>query len=199
MDLFAKIHTSNEHLATAGREGLVITSRHKTPITDDVLVKAFHPTTGASRSFLLTRTEVEELHGALGKWLRTGWAGLVNGAPGPGQGSSGSPSTMTDARPVLDRIAARLAEDAERRKCDEERHAGTYAGFSRDELIAELRLMKLNVDIAQTREGEWRSAMEYDRARYAAAIGRLRTALAGRKTASAADLQAALTGEDRAA
>ncbi|MFE3711230.1 hypothetical protein ACFXPE_38435, partial [Streptomyces scopuliridis] len=85
-DLWGKVHVLNEQMATSGREGLAFTSRHKKPCSDDLVVQAFHPTTGASRAFLMFRREAEELHAALGKWLAEGWAGFVDGAPGPGEG-----------------------------------------------------------------------------------------------------------------
>ncbi|MEV4971978.1 hypothetical protein [Streptomyces scopuliridis] len=198
VDLWGKVHVLNEQLATSGREGLAFTSRHKKPMSDDLIVQAFHPTTGASRSFLMFRPEVEELHSALGKWLAEGWAGFVDGAPGPGEGyrETSKPAT-TDARSWLELIEERERNEVERRTRDEERHAGTYAGWSHDELVAELRVMKYAVDDAKRGEQNWRAAMERDKANFLATIGRLRDALKGRKAASVDDLNAALKGDDQ--
>ncbi|MFE5093238.1 hypothetical protein ACFRCI_23475 [Streptomyces sp. NPDC056638] len=197
VDLWGKVHTLNEHLATSGREGLAFMSRHKKPMSDDLIVQAFHPTTGASRSFLMFRPEAEELHAALGKWLAEGWAGFVDGAPGPGEGyrETSKPAT-TEARPWLDAYEERQRRAAEAQKRTEEKHAGTYAGWTHDELVAELRVMKYAVDDAKRGEQNWRAAMERDRTSFRATIGRLRDALKGRKTASVDDLNAALSAEE---
>ncbi|MFF1417615.1 hypothetical protein [Streptomyces sp. NPDC058280] len=191
-DLWGKVHTLNEQLATSGREGLAFMSRYKKPITDDLIVQAFHPTTGASRSFLMSRLEAEELHSALGKWLAEGWAGFVDGAPGPGEGIRETSKPTTDARSWLDAYEERQRQAAEAQKRDEERHAGTYAGWPHDELVAELRVMKYAVDDAKRGEQNWRAAMERDKADFRDTLGRLRDALKGRKTASVDDLNAAL-------
>ena len=53
-----------------------VTARHVRPITDDLLVKVFHRTTGGGRSALLDRAAVAELHAALGAWLDDGWPGV---------------------------------------------------------------------------------------------------------------------------
>jgi len=64
-----------EHLE---RDNTVIqvTARHVKPITDDLLIKVFHRTTGGGRSALLDRDAVAELHAALGAWLDDGWPGV---------------------------------------------------------------------------------------------------------------------------
>ncbi|MFJ3588597.1 hypothetical protein ACIQUY_04815 [Streptomyces sp. NPDC090231] len=193
VDLWGKVHTLNEQLATSGREGLVFTARHKKPCSDDLVVTAFHPTTGGSRSFLMLRPEAEELHAALGKWLSEGWAGFVDGAPGPGGGyrETSKPAT-TDARSWIDAYEERRRLSEEGQKRIEEKHAGTYASWTHDELVAELRLMKYAVDDAKRGEQNWRAAMERDRAGFRATIGRLRDVLKGRKTASVDELSAAL-------
>jgi hypothetical protein len=198
MDLFGKVHTANEQLSTSGREGIAFSSRHKKPLTDDVSVQCFHPTTGARRSFLMTRSEVEELTEALTKWMAEGWAGFVDGAPGPRQNSEDTYETVTDARSVLDRLDARIADEAERRKRDEERHAGTYAGWTHDELVAELRVMKHNIDAANTRERQWREAMERDREQFRGQVRRLREVVHGKKTVSVTDLIAAVNEREEA-
>ena len=63
-----------------------VTARYVTPITDDLLVKVFHRTTGGGRSALLDRDAVAELHAALGAWLDDGWPGVRKGV---GQQSTG--------------------------------------------------------------------------------------------------------------
>ncbi|QES45182.1 hypothetical protein DEJ49_33110 [Streptomyces venezuelae] len=193
MDLFGKIHIANEHLATAGREGIVFTSRYKKPITDDVVVTAFHPTTGDGRSFLMTRAEVEELHGALGKWLDTGWAGFVDGAPGPGEGYPDSGlGTVQDARPVLDEHERQRAERAANDRRLEKSRKAQYAQHTRDELLDEIRLLKWNMDAAKRDEQAWRDAAARDRESFERQIKALRQAINGRKTVPVADLEAAI-------
>ncbi|MEU6674854.1 hypothetical protein [Streptomyces sp. NPDC046925] len=192
MDLFGKIHTLNEHMATAGREGIVFTSRYKKPITDDVLINAFHPTTGAGRSFLMNRAEVEELHGALGKWLDTGWAGFVDGAPGPGKGYKDDTGTVTEARPTLDALHRQAKERAENdRRLDESRKA-QYARHTHDELVEEIRLLKWNLDAAKRDVQGWRDSADRDREGFERQINALRKAINGRKTVPVADLEAAM-------
>jgi hypothetical protein len=198
MDLFGKVHIANEQLSTSGREGITFGSRHKKPLTDDVSVQCFHPTTGVSRSFLMTRSEVEELTKALTKWVAEGWAGFVDGAPRPGETREDTYETVTDARSWLDRIEQREADERERRKRDEEKHAGTYAGWTHDELVAELRVMKFNVDAANTRERQWREAMECDREEFRGQVRRLRDVVHGKTTVRVADLIAAVNERDDA-
>ncbi|NUL08073.1 hypothetical protein HRW07_33695, partial [Streptomyces lunaelactis] len=125
-----------------------------------------------------------------------GWAGFVDGGPPPRHKPESTYESVTDARSWLDRIEQRAADEVERRKRDEEAHAGTYAGWTHDELVAELRVMKFNINAAETRERNWREAMEHEKPRFAATIGRLRDALKGRKTASVDDLNAALKEEN---
>lgn len=198
VDLWGKVHVLNEQLATSGREGLAFTSRHKKPVSDDIAVQAFHPTTGASRSFVMSRPEAEELHAALGKWLAAGWAGFVDGAPGPGEGLRGLPKpAATDARSWLDAYEERKQREAEYQKRAEEKRKGTYAGWTHDELVEELRHMKYAVDSAEQGAKSWQEAAEREKKKFAATIGRLRDALEGRKTASVEDLNAALKGEDQ--
>ncbi|WP_406324084.1 hypothetical protein [Streptomyces niveus] len=196
VDLWGKVHVLNEELATSGREGLAFTSRHRKPLTDDLVVQAFHPTTGASRAFLMFRPEAEELYSALGKWLAEGWAGFADGAPGPGEGirETSKPAT-TDARSWIDAYEERRRLSAEGQKRIEEKHAGTYAGWTHDDLVAELRLMKHQVDDAKRGEQNWRDAVKREEQRVNALFGRLRAALAGRRSASVDELNAALREE----
>jgi hypothetical protein len=60
-----------------GVDVLVVTARHHRPVTDELLVQVFHRTVGATRSALLDRAAVAELHDALGQWLQTGWPGVA--------------------------------------------------------------------------------------------------------------------------
>jgi hypothetical protein len=186
------MHTLNEHMATSGRSAITVGATHKKPLSDTVLVQVFHPTTGASRSFLLTRDEVKELHGVLGKWIAEGWAGFVDGAPRPGQGYATPTGTVSDGGSVWDALERRREEAAERQRKAEEAFANTYASWSHDELVQELKLLKWNKEAAETREASWKASLEHEEQRFRALIGRLRKALAGKRTASVDDLNAAL-------
>jgi len=55
---------------------LQVTARHVRPITDDLLIKVFHRTTGGGRAALLDRAAVTQLYIALGAWLVDGWPGV---------------------------------------------------------------------------------------------------------------------------
>lgn len=50
--------------------------RHRKPMTDDVLLRVFHRTTGGGRSILLDRQAAQDLHDWLGRWLEQGWDGV---------------------------------------------------------------------------------------------------------------------------
>jgi hypothetical protein len=56
---------------------LQVTARHVVPMTDDLVLRVFHRTTGSGRSALLNRAAVAELHAALGAWLDDGWPGVT--------------------------------------------------------------------------------------------------------------------------
>lgn len=164
MDLFGKIRIANEHMEHAGREGIVVTSRHKRPLTDDVAIKAFHPTTGAGRSYLMSRTDVEELHEALTKWLAEGWAGFVDGAPGPGGGIPVPSPDSVPARPTLDELERRSKERAEQDRRLDEIRRGEYASATHDELVDEIRRLKFNYEGAKTDVKNLRASHEANKA-----------------------------------
>ncbi|MEU7243397.1 hypothetical protein [Streptomyces sparsogenes] len=196
MELFGKVHVASETMANAGREALTFMSRHKKPCSDDIVVRAFHPTTGASRCFLLYRAEAEELHAALGKWLAEGWAGFVDGAPGPGEGYKEEPPTTLPAEPWWADLERKREERAERERKHEEAFTNTYASWTHEEMVQELRRLKWNAEVANTRAQRADEVAEHERERVRALFGRLRAALAGKRTASVDDLNAAIKEED---
>jgi hypothetical protein len=171
---------------------MTVGSSHKTPISDDVVFHVFHPTTGGGRTILLTREDVSELHGELTKWLAEGWAGFVDGAPRPGQGLKGAVGEAADAGSVWDALERRREEAAERQRKAEEAFANTYASWSHDELVQELKLLKWNKEAAEERERGWKLAVEREEKRVQGLFARLRKALAGKRTASVDDLNTAL-------
>ncbi|MFJ9694925.1 hypothetical protein [Kitasatospora sp. NPDC101183] len=190
--LFSRTHTLNENMAASGRSAITVGASHKQPISDTVLVRVFHPTTGGGRSFLLTRDEVEELHGTLSKWIADGWAGFVDGAPRPGQGAATPVGATGSGADVWEALERRRQESLERERKAEEAFAGTYASWTHGELVAEIRLQRFNREAAESRERGWRSALDTEQARIRALFGRLRSALDGKRTASVDDLNAAL-------
>ena len=56
---------------------LQLIPRHRKPMSDDVVLKTFHRTTGSGRSFLLDRGAVQALHEWIGRWLEEGWDGVT--------------------------------------------------------------------------------------------------------------------------
>ena len=192
MYLFSRMHTLNEHMEHSGRSAITVGATHKTPNSDTVLINVFHPTTGGGRTFLLTRDEVTELHGVLGEWIEKGWAGFVDGAPGPGQGYETPTGTVTDGGSVWDELERRRLEQQERDRKQEEAFANTYASWTHEEMVQEIKLLKWNKEAAETRERGWRTSLEQEQQRFRALIGRLRKALDGKRTASVDDLNAAL-------
>ncbi|MFD8595391.1 hypothetical protein ACFV1L_10355 [Kitasatospora sp. NPDC059646] len=195
MYLFSKAHTLNEHMATSGRSAITVGATHTRPISDTVVVRVFHPTTGGGRSFVLTRDEVTDLNGSLQKWLAEGWAGFVEGAPRPGEGTRYPVGTVGDGGDIWDALERRRQEWAEQDRKNEEAFANTYASWSHDELVAEIKLQKFNREAAESREAGWRSELDAERTRMRALFGRLRAALDGKRTASVEDLNAALREE----
>ncbi|WP_435613280.1 hypothetical protein [Streptomyces sp. bgisy159] len=198
MYLFSRMHTLNEHMTHAGRSAITVGATHKTPVSDTVLVNVFHPTTGGGRTFLLTRDEVEELHGVLGRWIAEGWAGFVDGAPGPGQGYSTPTGTVGDGGSVWDDLERARVDRLERERKQREAFASTYASWTHEELVAEIKLLKWNREAAESRERGWKASLDAERDRFRALIGRLREALDGKRTASIDDLNAALKEPDEA-
>ncbi|MFI8084347.1 hypothetical protein ACIF6L_26535 [Kitasatospora sp. NPDC086009] len=195
MYLFSRTHTLNEELATSGRSAIAVGATHKQPISDTVLIRVFHPTTGAGRSFVLTRDEVSQLHDALSQWLVTGWAGFVDGAPEPGQGAKYSAGTSGSGADIWEALERRRLESAEQQRKADEALANTYASWTREELVAEIKLQKLNRESAETRAQRWRDVADAEQARVRALFGRLRAVLKGKRTASVDDLNAALKEE----
>lgn len=192
MYLFDKAHTLNENLATSGRTAITVGATHKQPISDTVVVHVFHPTTGGGRSIVLARDEVAELAAALQQWLAEGWAGFVDGAPGPGQGTPYPVGTVGSGANAWAELERRRQERAEQDRKLAEAFAGTYASWTHDELIQEIKLRKFNQESAEAREKGWRAALDAERARVNGLLGRLRAALDGKRTASVEDLNAAL-------
>ncbi len=192
MYLFGRVHTLNEHMTHAGRSAITVGSTHKTPISDTVLVNVFHPTTGGGRTFCLTRDEVKELHGVLGKWIAEGWAGFVDGAPGPRQGYATPTGTVSDGGDAWDEFERLREEQRERERKQEEAFANTYASWSHEELVRELKLLKWNAKEAETRADRAEKHVECERGRVDALFQRIRKALDGKRTASVDDLNAAL-------
>ncbi|MEU3729984.1 hypothetical protein AB0E81_11325 [Streptomyces sp. NPDC033538] len=192
MYLFSRMHTLNEHMEHSGRSAMTVGATHKKPVSDTVLINVFHPTTGGGRTFLLTRDEVKELHGVLGRWIAEGWAGFVDGAPGPGQGYKTPTGTVSDGGSVWDELDRRQREAQERDRKQEEAFADTYASWTHEELVQEIRLRKWNQEAAETRAKLADEHVERERSRVSALFQRLRKALDGKRTASVDDLNAAL-------
>jgi hypothetical protein len=60
---------------------LQVAPRHKTPLTDDVVLSVFHRSTGGGQSVLLTRQHATELRDWLNRWIAEGWDGVPRRCP----------------------------------------------------------------------------------------------------------------------
>jgi hypothetical protein len=175
----------------SGRSAITVGSTHKQPISDDVMIWVFHPTTGGGRSIVLSRADVERLHKQLGTWLESGWAGFADGAPGPGEGCTRAEpeETHTDARARLD--AMQRAYD-ERQARERQRLEDEFGGMSRDELIQGIRVARWNEDVAKRECDGWKSVAEGEERRFKDFLRRLALLARGKKSVAVDDINAAL-------
>jgi hypothetical protein len=63
--------------ALMGTSALKIAGRCKPPAEDEIALHVFHRTTGGGRAIVLERSQAEDLHEWLGKWLAEGWPGVA--------------------------------------------------------------------------------------------------------------------------
>ncbi|MEV0504772.1 hypothetical protein AB0I84_45305, partial [Streptomyces spectabilis] len=120
------------------------------------------------------------------------------GAPGPRQGYAVPTGTAGDGGSVWDALERARRERLERERKQEEARASTYASWTHEELVQELKVLKWNKEVAEGDARVWKRALIAERERFPALIGRLRSALNGKRTASVDDLNAALREPEEA-